>query len=287
MATHPFTIHTGLGTISGLSADGGDSDRPLLVCLPGGSYNAHYFDVPGYSLLEVASQKGFPIVALDRPGYGGSDALVGEVSFKRNAEVLTAAIAELWKEYAGRATGVVLIGHSMGGAIALHIAANERSWPLLGVSVSSIHTDAPEPVTQAWNSFPADAIIEFSTEQRLQFMYGPEGTFDPAVLQAAEVSCDPIPVAELLEVVGGWITDFPAIAARVDVPVHYALAEHEQLWISTDDNVREFADAFTLSPAVKAERVAGVGHNIDHHHGASDFHARQLDFATDPAAAGR
>ncbi|WP_190171352.1 alpha/beta fold hydrolase [Streptomyces mirabilis] len=45
---------------------------PLLVCLPGGGYNASYFDVPGYSLVDAARREGFPVVSLDRPGYGGS-----------------------------------------------------------------------------------------------------------------------------------------------------------------------------------------------------------------------
>ena len=60
---------------------------------------------------------------------------------------------------------------------------------------------------------PADISIEFTAEQRIQFMYGPVGTYEPSVVTAAAVACSPIPVAELLEVVGGWIHDFPSIAA--------------------------------------------------------------------------
>ena len=63
----------------------------------------------------------------------------------------------------------------MGGAIAAHIASQPRTWPLLGIAISSIHYDAPEAVTQAWNSMPADISIEFSEQQRVQFMYGPAG----------------------------------------------------------------------------------------------------------------
>lgn len=204
---------------------------------------------------------------------------VGEISFARNAQVLSAAIGELWKRYEGSATGVVLIGHSMGGAIAIHMAGQKHSWPLLGISATSIHTDAPAAVTAAWNSIPAEAIIPFSREQRVQFMYGPEGTYDPAVVDAAGKSTDMIPVAELLEVVGRWITDFPGLAAAVKVPVHYALAEHEQLWVSTDANVSAFGKAFAASPKVVATRVMGSGHNLDHHTSSPTFHKSQLDFA--------
>lgn len=275
----PITLTTPNGAVTGIEQRG-NAGRPLLVCIPGGSYNARYFDVPGHSLLDAAHAEGLSAVALDRPGYRGSDPVQGEVTFAKNAAVLNDAIGELWTRYADIAPGVVLIGHSMGGAIAIHLAGLERSWPLLGVSATSIHTDAPKEVTEAWNSMPADASIPFSKEQRVQFMYGPEGTYDPAVVDEAEIGADLIPVAELLEVVGRWTTDFPALASRVDVPVHYALAEHESLWISSDQGVRDFAAAFTAAPAVTAERVAGSGHNLDHHRESADFHARQLAFAT-------
>jgi pimeloyl-ACP methyl ester carboxylesterase len=283
MAPHSMTLSTPFGTVSGIEEKGGEG-LPLLVAIPGGSYNSHYFDIKGHSLIEAAHDAGFSIVALDRPGYQGSDPLKGDVTFAKNAEVLDAAITELWKRYAETTTGVVLIGHSMGGAIAIHIASKSHSWPLRGISATSIHTDAPGQVTQAWNSMPPEASIPFSKEQRIQFMYGPEGTYDPAVVDDAEVSTDLIPVAELLEVVGPWTTDFAGLASAVTVPVHYALAENEALWISTDENVNAFRDGFTASPSVIAERVLGSGHNLDHHKNSADFHARQLQFAR--AAAG-
>ncbi|WP_375386162.1 alpha/beta hydrolase [uncultured Microbacterium sp.] len=281
--THAITLHTPHGTVTGIEEEGGPG-LPLLVCIPGGSYNSHYFDVAGHSFLDAAHEAGFSVVALDRPGYQGSDPVEGEVTFAKNAIVLDAAIAELWKRYADTATGVVLIGHSMGGAIAIHMAGQPHSWPLLGISATSIHTDAPQQVTDAWNSIPADATIPFSKEQRIQFMYGPEGSYDPAVVDDADVATELIPVAELLEVVGGWIADFPTLAAAVTVPVHYALAEHEALWISTDENVTAFGDAFTASPRVKTQRVSGAGHNLDHHSNSAELHACQLEFASSLSA---
>src|ERR1700690_2289096 len=46
-------------------------DVPLIIALPGGTYTSTYFDIPGYSLLDRAAALGIPIIALDRPGYGG------------------------------------------------------------------------------------------------------------------------------------------------------------------------------------------------------------------------
>jgi alpha-beta hydrolase superfamily lysophospholipase len=107
-------------------------------------------------------------------------------TFAGNAGALIAAVDDLCSRVKDGCTGVVLVGHSMGGAIATHIASRPRS----------------------------------------------AETYDGSTVAAAAAASSPIPVAELLEVVDGWIRDFPGIAAAVDVPVHYGLSEHEQLWIS-------------------------------------------------------
>lgn len=48
-----------------------DADLPLVVAVHGGGYTSAYFDVPGYSLLDRAAGLGVPVIAVDRPGYGG------------------------------------------------------------------------------------------------------------------------------------------------------------------------------------------------------------------------
>ncbi|WP_432181620.1 alpha/beta fold hydrolase [Streptomyces sp. NBC_00063] len=277
MTTNRITLDFGDARITGVGARG-RRGMPLLVRLLGGGYNAAYFDVPGYSLVDAAQRVGFPVAALDRPGYGGSTALQGEISFRRNAEVLDRAIAELWRVLSFAATGVVLVGHSIGGAIALHLAAGERTWPLLGISVTGIH-DASRVSWDAFESEPPGSSTKYSRADIERFMYGPEGTYDPGVIDAAQAAESPAPVAELLEVAGRWPAEFPEIAARVDVAVHYGLAEHDQLWFAGDETVAAFARAFASAPSVAARCVPGCGHNIDHHYAGAAFHQEQLDFA--------
>jgi pimeloyl-ACP methyl ester carboxylesterase len=274
--TEALSLRAGAGRVTGFLARG-EARRPLLVCIPGGSYNARYFDVPGHSFLRAATERGFCIASLNRPGYEDSTPLTCP-SFAGNADALIAAIDDLWSETTDECTAVVLVGHSMGGAIAMHIASRPRSWPLLGLAISAIHYDAPEAVTQAWNSMPADISIEFTDEQRIQFMYGPPDTYDHSVLSAAAPASSPIPVAELLEVVGGWIHDFPTVAASIDVAVHYGLSEHEQLWISSPAGVDAFAAALIGAPSVSAHYIPGVGHNIDHHHAGGLYRRATLDW---------
>lgn len=277
MTANRMTLDLGTARITGIEA-AGRPGMPLLVCLPGGGYSASYFDVAGYSLVDAAQRDGFSVVSLDRPGYGGSTALEGEISFRRSAQLLRKAIGELWQRHLSDSPGIILVGHSIGGAIALHLAAGDHAWPLLGVSVTGIH-DESQRSNDALKSEPPTRSMEFSREHLLRFMYGPEDTYDPNVLDIAKHAESPVPIAELVEVAGQWCTEFAGIAARVEVPVHYGLAEHEGFWHSSDESVAAFGNAFTAAPSVNARRILGGGHNIDHHYAGAAFHKEQLDFA--------
>jgi pimeloyl-ACP methyl ester carboxylesterase len=255
--------------ITGTATGPGTPDTPLLVCLPGGSYTARYFDVPGFSLLDVAEANGFTAIALDRPGYGGSDPLpAGD-----------AAIAALWTEYGAGHPGVVLISHSIGSAVAVHIAAGQPAWPLLGIALHGVNTLSPDQVVGAWHSMPPGVPVQFSPEQRRMFMYGPDGTFAPDAVGRAEISADACPIEELLEIVGEWPHTAAGLAGQVRVPVHYVLAEHEALWNTGQSRVDAFAGMFTSAPRVDAAVARGVGHNIDHHYLGKALQLQQLAFA--------
>jgi pimeloyl-ACP methyl ester carboxylesterase len=281
-------VHEGRRT-TGIATVPGRADLPLLVCLPGGSYTARYFDVPGFSFLDAAVANGFSAVALDRPGYGGSDPIPdGEPVFAGNATALNGAIGALWAEHDGTRPGVVIISHSIGSAVAVHLAGRAPLWPLLGISMHGINDLCPEHVVSAWNSMPPGRPVVFTPEQRRMFMYGPEHTMPADAVARAEVSAAPIPLAELLEVVGEWPRTAARLAADVRVPVQYALSEHEGLWVTGPERVDAFAGYFTAAPRVDAELFRGSGHNIDHHHLGPVLHLRQLAFALSctPAAVG-
>lgn len=275
----------GIATELGSTEPGGAAaDRPLIVALHGGTYTSVYFDVDGHSLLEAGRRNGFEVVALDRPCYGASDPLPEqETTFARGAEILDAAIGELWREHGGGRPGIVLIGQSIGGAIAMHVAARHPSWPLLGLAVSGIHDVAPAHVRGAWNSMPAGQPVVLSPEQRRQFFYGPDWTIEPGIVERAAGSTSPVPLAELLEVVGGWTEDAAGVAARVQVPVYYVAFEFEQLWTIDESTVQDFTAYFDGAPVVHAELMSATGHLGDHHRSGLVLQLRQLAFALECA----
>ncbi|GAA3528302.1 alpha/beta hydrolase [Amycolatopsis ultiminotia] len=271
--------------VAGSRAGGSAAGAPLVVALHGGGYNRRYFDVPGHSLLDLGAATGFPVFSVDRPGYGGSAPLPGgATSFGDHAEALDDAIGALWAEHGEGRPGVVLLGHSIGSAIAVHVAARHPHWPLLGISIHGVGDRSPAHIVDAWRTLPAGGPVELPAEQRRALLYGPEGTVDAGTVESAKVSVEAVPLEEMLEIVGGWPEQVAQLAAAVIVPVQYTLAEYDGLWVVEESRVAAFAGYFNAAPWVDARLQAGAGHNLDHHRLSRALHLRQLAFASECAA---
>jgi hypothetical protein len=165
----------------------------------------------------------------------------------------------------------------------VHLAARRPAWPLLGISLHGVGVRSPEHVVAAWHSLPPGGPVELPAEQRRALLYGPPGTVDDAAMAAAAAAVEPVPLAEMLEIVTGWPDGLAALAAEVAVPVQYALAEHDGLWVVNDTTVAEFVRLLSAAPWVEARVQAGAGHNLDHHRLSRALHLRQLAFAAECA----
>jgi pimeloyl-ACP methyl ester carboxylesterase len=256
------------------------ADVPLVIALHGGTYTSTYFDIPGYSLLDRAAALGVPIVAIDRPGYGGSTPLAPEEStILKNADVLDEVIGELWEAWGSNTSGVVLIGHSIGGAIVTAIAANRPTWPLLGMAVSGCLLQVPSDSRSQWSALPAISMIDLPVNMKDSVMFGPAWTYDTGMPQRSYPSNAPVPRAELIDITTTWVGRVRSVAAQVTVPVYSRQAEYDYLWITDAQQVREFGSAFTSSPHVDAQLVPSAGHCIDFHRQGAGFHLGELGFA--------
>lgn len=269
--------------ITALSAGpDGPTGKPLIAALHGGTYTAHYFDVAGASegsFLDVATAHGYPVVAFDRPGYGGSTPLEPDSNtFTRHVELLSGALAQATERLA--AGSVFLVGHSIGGMLALMIAADASGLPLIGVSATGMGAVIPSGgAAEALGSLPADATVDLPYEERDKVMFGPAHTYGAEGLRQARNSYAPVPVRELVQAPTWPKEHLPTVAPRVRVPVHNALAEFDALWSSSPENVARFAALFIAAPFVDASVARGTGHCIDHHTLGSALHLRQLAFA--------
>ncbi len=258
-------------------------DAPLIIALHGGTYTSAYFDLPGFSLIERAADAGIPIVALDRPCYGETTPLdPGSETIRNSAERLDAIIAALVGPAPERA--VVLLGHSIGAAIALAIAARQPSWPLIGVAVSGMCLDSPPEAGAAWASLPETTMVELPAALKNAVMFGPPETFDASMPGLSHDADAPVPRAELIDIVTGWPAIAPELLGKVRVPVHYRLAEHDRLWVGGADEVARFAALLAAAPDVDAALRPGTGHCTDLHRDGAAFQDEQLAFARRCAA---
>ncbi|MER5890937.1 alpha/beta hydrolase family protein [Streptomyces sp. NPDC001941] len=260
--------------------------KPLIAALHGGTYTAHYFDVrggPEGSFLDTAVAHGHPVVAFDRPGYGGSTPLPPDANtFARHAELLGDAVAQATARLS--ADAVFLVGHSIGGMIALMIAADDPGFPLIGVSATGMGAVIPPGgAAEALGSLPPDETVDLPYAERDSVMFGPAHTHTPEAVERAHTSYAPVPVAELVQAPAWPREHLPAVAPNVRVPVHNTLAEFDALWSSGPENVARFAGLFTKAPFIDASVARGTGHCIDHHTLGHALHLRQLAFAEECA----
>ncbi|MBW8487223.1 alpha/beta hydrolase [Actinomadura parmotrematis] len=267
---------------------------PLLVALHGGTYTSAYFDVPGGplgSFTEIAGRAGFPLLTIDRPGYGASGHLPEEENdFARQAEILDAVIERRAGELraGGVGTGgVVLVAHSIGGMIAVEIAARRPGWGLRGLAVTGMGARIPAGgASEQLGAIPVTGMIDLPVPERDAVMFGPPGTFTEEARKTAHGSYAPTPMIELKRAPVWARERLAGLAARVEVPVQNVLAEHDALWDTSPDALAAFAAAFTGGPGATAEIAPGVGHSIDHHVLGAALHFKQLAFAYSAAVAG-
>ncbi|HEY0747090.1 MAG TPA: alpha/beta hydrolase [Steroidobacteraceae bacterium] len=273
-ATGRFGVFSGRASIS--QASGGT--RPLVIAIHGGTYTSAYFDVDGHSLLDQAERNGITAIAIDRYGYGKTP-FIDDMSILGQAALLSGALNDVWTQYRADANGVVLIGHSIGAAIALGVAGNPGELPLLGIAVSGIGVRTPAAHSAMWNSLPDLPTVEMPAAVKDQLMFGPPGSFDPAVAAASHATDAPVPKAELIDIVGGWQAQAAAICSSVRVPVHYRQAEQDRLWIVDKDEVEAFARRFSAAPRVDAAMIRNTGHCMELHAVGPALQLQQLGFA--------
>ena len=279
-----FTIKLPDGVLAGRRAEPAPADRrtggPLIVAIHGGGYTSAYFDVPGHSLLDRAAAAGVAAVSFDRPGYGGSSALpFTEGLLQANARRLSDGIAALWRNEPGDASGIVLVGHSIGAATTILIAGLQKEWPLLGIAVSGPSLASPPGRPGFLDVDCPTGYMTVPPEHVVAMMFGPAGSYDEAMPPKASTANQPVVFRELIEIVIEWPQHSEEYFTKVGVPVHYRQAEHDPLVLQKEGEVDRVARAFSNAPTVDAQMIMGAGHAIDFHRAGDAFQDDQIAFA--------
>ena len=205
-------------------------------------------------------------VAPDLPGHGGSAAL---------PEYTFAAVAETVADLVDPA-GTVVVGHSFGGVIGLHLAGRPGVRAVVGVGVKVAWTaeDLARAAALAGRPAPTFDTREQAVARHLR-VSGLDGLVDPG---------DPALEAGIRRVEGGWRPAFdprafgvgePGLAALLaasPVPVVLARGERDPM-VSTADLA-----ALVPDPVV----LAGLGHNA-HVEAPAAVLALLAPFTNDPS----
>lgn len=247
--------------------------RAVIVAVHGGATSAAYFDCPGQprlSLLRAAAATGFTTIALDRPGYGASAVYAND--FGDASRRVDAAFAVVDKVLADgdRGAGLFLVGHSAGCELALRMAT--RRSEVLGVEVAGTGLRYSETA----KSIISAATLTSRPAGLRDLLWQPTELYPREVLTGALAAPG---VAYEAEVTANWARrDFPEIAARVQVPVQFSVADHESVWESTPDARAAIAALFTSSPRVLVNEMADSGHNLSVGLTADTYHHRVTSF---------
>jgi pimeloyl-ACP methyl ester carboxylesterase len=263
--------------LSGLFAAAAGRPRGTLVALHGGGMNASYFHgsaAPELSLLQLGASVLWNVLALDRPGYGASASLPerdGRLSVQ--AEIVYSAL-DWFASQQDLGRGVCLVGHSYGFKLGLHLAAHERGRELLGVEGSgAARRYRPERTQNV--SYESGKIDK---ELAIRLFWGDRELYPPETFRTMRNVVETVPEAENREA-PTWPDAFPAVAARVQIPVRMTLAEHEPWWVTGDEELQAIAAAFAAAPVVETVVQPGAGHNISLGWAARSYHLAVLAFA--------
>jgi pimeloyl-ACP methyl ester carboxylesterase len=271
---HPRVVMAGAVPMSGLVAEVPDP-RAVIVAIHGGGTSAAYFDCPGHprlSLLRSAASLGFTAIALDRPGYGASGLYQDELMApERRVELAFGAVDKIAPS-GGRGAGVFLLAHSAGCELAMRMAIDDRGTDVLGIELTgtglTLQPSAKAVLGQATTTRRPDGLRDL--------LWQPTNLYPPEVLTGGLSAPR---AAYEVETTSNWAQrDFPALAARVRVPVEFSVAEHESVWDSSPEAIANIAALFTASPRVVVNEVAGGGHNLSVGLTADAYHQHVLSF---------
>lgn len=248
----------------------GRPQAPLLTCIHGGGCNGRYFNLPGFSVAKAAITRGFDVLLVDRPGHGSSPPSSGSSAIDDAVQLLPELIARTMNAQKSRA--LTVMGHSIGGAVALALASTNRL-PISAVTVSGIGR-TPSMAALTW--LATQGLRD--PEPLAEFFFGPNDSYDwrgPLMLRRI---AEPWTFRDVQQILLTWPIRFDDIARAITVPVGFFLAQHEHIWCADATALADAGSRFVQAPLVEADLLPDGGHLYEIHRRAPEFLERQLKF---------
>lgn len=248
--------------------------RAVVLALHGGGTTAAYFDCPGHpslSLLRLGAALGFTVIALDRPGYGSSAPYPQALADPGQRVALAFGAVDRIMGERSRGAGLFVFAHSNGCELGLRMAADNED--LLGIEMAGTgryYQPAAREVLKTANATHRPPGLR-------ELLWHPTELYPPDVIGGITNAASGAPYEAAM--VTEWpARDFPALAARVRVPVQFSVAEHEKVWQSDAAALAEIAAMFSAAPRLRINEQPGAGHNLSLGHTAADYHQTVFAF---------
>lgn len=244
----------------------------LIACIHGGGCNGRYFDLPSFSFAAAAIKAGHAVLAIDRPGHGASPTSAAIAPVRHAAGLVPAVVAKALAELGDHSISVALFGHSIGGAVAMHCAAEAPG--MVACLVTSGIGVRPTRAAMAWHGGLGEAGDVLLPHE---FFFGPDGSFDWRAPIALRKSAEPWSKVEVDEILLDWPGQFKAVASSIAAPVLCILSEHERIWENDTAAMEMMRSGFAVGRAT-VEIAAGGGHLYEVHRSWSAHAARIIAF---------
>lgn len=236
--------------------------RALLCAVHGMGMTRAYFSTHAdltATLTVAAAGAGLAVLAPDRPGYGAS-AHLASAPLAEQAQAVE-YLLETCRAELGGAVPVVLVGHSLGGGVALEVAARGRV-VLAGLEVVASGYRLRDGVDPERSGSRAEA-------------WGPPSCYPPGTFALAREAVAEVPPGEVVAD-ARWSARFLTAAARVRCPVRVAWPVNDRWWRRDADEAEAVMTAFPLAPWVTITTLLRAGHNM--HLGVHASHHHELTF---------
>lgn len=154
-------------------------DKPLLVMVHGGTYGKWLWDVPGASWKDYFTrEKGYPMLAVDLPGYGSSSHPCGDLMTPMAYARVISQVLESVKAQTDRK--IIYIGHSI-GAMAGNIIAGSGGGMIDGLATLGwAHYDNPFDASD-FELLNLEDYFVIPTEARRSLMYFGSGADESVI----------------------------------------------------------------------------------------------------------
>ena len=281
MAVREVLLDVGRTALSGRCAETDDEPRGLVVALHGGGARAAYFDSPvdrGASLIRLAAQVGWRAVTIDRPGYGASADFAGSRPRAADQAVM---VAEAAAQLRPAGAPVLLVGHSLGGIVAVHLAATEALAGVVALAVGGVPLRYTDEQAARLAEIGTTGTHVSRPERRApdpEDWFGPRGTWDPRLLEHRRDLVTRTPTAEFGDARDCPVL-LPPVLAEVRVPVQVTAAEHELTSAPAQEVLDAARAALLTAPYVETQVLKGSGHNLSLGGAARSYHLRVLALA--------